>query len=596
MADAEQQPTNLTINHHEVLRAYLNRDFGTVANALQKVLEFFRVNTFVSLHNPADRLFIQQFVNLLLFLFTRPDFQVPPSHIRVLIEYNAVITSLVRLTPHRTTDAALQELSEQPANLAKMLVLLSPYSTIPIPPARFFDADPVLASFWYFNYFKIVEGYPSRQVHENMRAHLQALDPDRLVWQGPGEYTFALFQATYIDPEHDAPLKQALNRLVQGLTKKSQIINRPNPRKIAVISGRWYRSSAVYKSCAPFIATLKDSYDLTLIQLGAGSDNFDQSWFKDIRSIRFDGATLPLEAIEKNDFGMVYYPDIGMAIEDRYLSNLRIAPVQVVGYGHPVSTRSPFIDYFVVGQESELLDRAEENYSERVVAIPGLGAFPVKSDVTGIDTTPQTEPLIINCPWSAQKINYEHLTALHEIIQQVNCPIRFRFFPTWPLKRNNAWLPFKMDICEVLGEQHCEVMLDLQPHEYLVSMAQGTFSIDSYPFGGYNTIIDSLQLGKPVITLEGTRFINRASSAIMRRVGLAELIATSRADYIRMILDMIHNDAWRESLVKRIRNTDLDEALFHTDEPGYFKKAIDYLMHNHKRLKAEKSRKPIIIS
>ena len=57
-------------------------------------------------------------------------------------------------------------------------------------------------------------------------------------------------------------------------------------------------------------------------------------------------------------------------------------------------------------------------------------------------------------------------------------------------------------------------------------METGDLSADSYPFGGYNTIVDSLFLGKPVVTWEGTKLYNRAAAALLLRLGLADFIST----------------------------------------------------------------------
>ena len=126
-------------------------------------------------------------------------------------------------------------------------------------------------------------------------------------------------------------------------------------------------------------------------------------------------------------------------------------------------------------------------------------------------------------------------------------------------------------------------------------MEMGDLSADSYPFGGYNTIVDSLYLGKPIVTWEGRRFVNRASSHLLRRVGLGELVATTAAQYADKIINLVSDYAYRQEIAGRIAATDLKARIFDSQEPAFFKKAIDFLIANHSPLAAEASRAPIFI-
>src|SRR2546429_306824 len=70
---------------------------------------------------------------------------------------------------------------------------------------------------------------------------------------------------------------------------------------------------------------------------------------------------------------VVYYPDIGMTPQSILLANLRLAPIQIMSLGHPVSTWGSEIDYFISGADVEPPNYPERNYSERLVLLPGCG-------------------------------------------------------------------------------------------------------------------------------------------------------------------------------------------------------------------------------
>lgn len=111
------------------------------------------------------------------------------------------------------------------------------------------------------------------------------------------------------------------------------------------------------------------------MHLGGTKNDLDIASFKEIKYVYFKDNCLNIDSIKENDFMVVYYPDIGMSPESIFLSNLRIAPIQICGTGHPVSTFGSEVDYFISGADVEILESAEKCYSERLILLPGLGAI-----------------------------------------------------------------------------------------------------------------------------------------------------------------------------------------------------------------------------
>mgnify|MGYP000863047928 FL=1 len=129
--------------------------------------------------------------------------------------------------------------------------------------------------------------------------------------------------------------------------------------------------------------------------------------------------------------------------------------------------------------------------------------------------------------------------------------------------------------------------------EYLRTLSQGVFAIDSYPFGGCNTVADSLYLRKLMITWEGDAWYNRIGSQMIREVGLGELAATSSKAYVEITLRLLHDDGWRESLERRLQDVDLAQTTFSTRHAGSFQTALDYLIANHDHLRRQGDRRAL---
>jgi predicted O-linked N-acetylglucosamine transferase (SPINDLY family) len=374
------------------------------------------------------------------------------------------------------------------------------------------------------------------------------------------------------------------------------IRNTPARKKIALISGRWYRN-AVYTSLAPLVRSLAGYYEVTLVHFGTHEREIqDREMFERVITILMKNHQMDLSPLQDNEFSAAIYPDIGLNAESIYLSNIRLAPIQAVMYGHPTSTWGSKIDYFLGGREVEDAGKAGENYSERLVLIPGMGVYPVYPDeFTVPDVPPQEEPFYVNCGWTAQKVSYPLLDALREVLARAEKMVIFRIFPGRALTDNNGFIPFVKDIHSQLGAEHVQVFPNFSRMQYFTELCRGAISLDSYPFGGFNTVIDALHCRKPMVVWKGDRAFNRFGAATLEIVGLPELIACNRQEYIDLTVRLINDDGFRRAMRERVGAIDLKGSFAKHEDPGYYRKAIDYLIENNDRLKSESSKEPIII-
>ena len=113
--------------------------------------------------------------------------------------------------------------------------------------------------------------------------------------------------------------------------------------------------------------------------------------------------------IAREDYDLLYYPDIRMGVFSYFLSFARLAPVQAVSWGHPVTDGIPAVDYFVSCDFTEPRD-AEPAYSEKLVRLPDAGGFYFKPETPSVKfdrprhNVPNDRPLIV-CPQSCFKFH-----------------------------------------------------------------------------------------------------------------------------------------------------------------------------------------------
>ena len=518
----------------------------------------------------------------ILYIFSQTDFSIPVAHVNALISMNHLIANFFACSSYKTTDGLLKNIKLQKNNLYKILCMYSCRNEPIFDPNTFFDLNPDLATRWWLICMTATAGTTSKLLASNLKQHY-SIDFNKL--QLPDSRVIpTYFDCSYLTFEGvDRPLKEILNKQSRSFLpeyKHSSALRRDG---IAIVSGRWNKTSAVYKSSFPQLEALSKKYRLTLVHLGEMNDSVDTSIFRKVISVGDTSKELSLKALRDLDSKMAYFPDIGMSNESVAMSNIKIAPIMVCGYGHPASTFGSLVDYFIGGQDTERVDLAAKNYSEKLVLVPGLGAHPVFPNQ--VRARKPKDGLIINCCWTCTKINYQMLCNLRKIVDRVKKPVKIQLFSSWTIGRYNSMLPFVNDVGELFGDEFA--IYPERPYpEYLNILEQGDITLDSWPFGGYNTVVDSFFMGCPVVAIEGVRFYNRASSALLRRVGLDNLIAHSEEEYVAKAAELLANPEALAAAREKLASIEVLKAkLCDNGEEDYFVKAIDFIMNNHEKIK-----------
>ena len=186
--------------------------------------------------------------------------------------------------------------------------------------------------------------------------------------------------------------------------------------------------------------------------------------------------------------------------------------------------------------------------------------------------------ITICCPWDSQKINYQSLLNLKEIINKTKKEVIFKFLPS--ITNRISYLRLKDELENFLGYENIVVFPIKSYQEYLEIIQESDFVIDSYPYGGSNIVIDSLCSKKLFVTIKGTRAYNNFASAILKKVGLEDLITENNIDYINKIVDLIENDYYRTILNEKLTKTNIKEKIVSNKSLIDFKNIITNLIKN----------------
>jgi predicted O-linked N-acetylglucosamine transferase (SPINDLY family) len=84
------------------------------------------------------------------------------------------------------------------------------------------------------------------------------------------------------------------------------------------------------------------------------------------------------------------------------------------------------------------------------------------------------------------------------------------------------------------------VMLEGElPHEKLLANYQRIdIALDPFPYTGALSTVESLWMGVPVVTLAGETMVGRQSMSHIAAVGLRELIAENREEYLNIAVEL----------------------------------------------------------
>ena len=104
----------------------------------------------------------------------------------------------------------------------------------------------------------------------------------------------------------------------------------------------------------------------------------------------------------------------------------------------------------------------------------------------------------------------------------------------------------------------------LENRDYLSLMQLCDVILDPPHFGGVNTTLDAIALGKPVVTRPTDQHRGRYTSACLRELELEGLIATDLDDYVRIAVEL-GTQAERRTEVARVIREGSDVVLGNRD-------------------------------
>ena len=257
---------------------------------------------------------------------------------------------------------------------------------------------------------------------------------------------------------------------------------------------------------------------------------------------------------------IILYPEIGMDRLTCQLASLRLAPKQLVTWGHPETTGLPNIDYFISAENFEN-SQSQENYSETLINLPHLGCFytpykgPIQEVVAEEFNLNPNHPILL-CPGATFKYAPQFDCVLLEITKQVkNAQLIFFNFPDMPIDILKERLSILFARNGLTLENHVFFQPKLVTEKFYGLMQIADVFIDTIGFSGFNTAIQAIQCNLPVVTYEGKFMRGRLASGILKRIGLNELITPNIDAFIAKVVQLGNDPEYRNRMKREIASS-----------------------------------------
>ena len=265
-----------------------------------------------------------------------------------------------------------------------------------------------------------------------------------------------------------------------------------------------------------------------------------------------------VDAIVAKKPDVLIYPELGMDGLTVSLASRRLAPVQAVAWGHPETTGLPSIDYYLSADDFEPAE-AQDFYTEKLVRLPHLGCCyaprpvaAVAPDLAALGIDAQA-PLFI-CPGVPYKYAPAHDGAFVEIARRLGA-CQFVFF-TYRVTALTAGLRQRLTAAfAAAGMDFSRYGIFVpwqQPGGFFGLLQRADVYLDTIGFSGFNSVMQAVECGLPVVTREGRFMRGRFGSGILRRLGLPELVATSDQEYAALAAKLAGDGGYRRELRARI--------------------------------------------
>lgn len=514
-----------------------------------------------------------------------------------VLSHHRWLSTLFAATPFRNADhvmralnmsegdqkSNLNQLQIGQADLLKFCLLYSPESEVPLDLDALWNADKVLAAGLCLVLLSPrFLGSPSAHTKREkilpwLTAHLAQIDD---IEQLPLGVLHDLYMhCSYADRADKHDIKKPINELIRRKLslngfKDIQVESQKPSKRLAkkkpvlMVVLEWFTSShSIYRTHSLTMEAAREQFEVVALAYENCTDDITRKVFDDVVTIPRQSNLLDQIRFIQNEANqrnakVLYMPSVGMFPLTMWLTNLRVAPLQMIALGHPATTHSHAIDYVVVEEDYVGSDAC---FSEKLLKLPKDG-MPYRPSAAAeglkVIVQPKSKPdvvLIAMCA-TTMKINPRFLNTCARIVKESKVPVHFQFLIGHAM--GLSFPNLQRVVHQFLGP-HVTVFPHQHYTAYMDVIAGCDMFINPFPFGNTNGIIDTISAGLVGICKTGPEVHEHIDEGLFRRLGLPEwLITQTEDDFVNAAVRLANNHEERFALRQAYSGADKVNVLF----------------------------------
>jgi protein O-GlcNAc transferase len=219
------------------------------------------------------------------------------------------------------------------------------------------------------------------------------------------------------------------------------------------------------------------------------------------------------------------------------------APVQVTFAGYPAGTGLKAIDYRITDPYLDPPGEDESDHVEKSIRLPhSFWCYDEAAMTIGLQHVPEVASLPVldmgqvtfGCLNNFCKVNGAVLDLWARVLNAVSGSRLVMLAPA-----GSAQMRVVVQMAELgIGEDRLEFVTHQSRERYLEQYNGIDIGLDTFPYNGHTTSLDSLWMGVPVVTMRGSSAVGRAGVSQLTNLGLTELVAENSEEYVRIAADL----------------------------------------------------------
>ncbi len=540
---------------------------------------------------------INRICSALSALFSDPTFSLSFDGYRQMLYFHRWIATLFAASSFRNADHILRALNIKGPNakavevnnrdLAKFCLLYTPNSEIPMNMEALWRTDRHLAAALACALLS-PRFLGAAAAHDKREVLLQWLpskldEIDDLNVLPIGVLHDVYMHCSYADTSKRHAIKAPINRLVRKKLVEMGIkdvegapcARAAGEKPMMMVILEWFSGAhSIYRTHSASIKAARERFHVVGIGHAGQVDELGKAVFDEYIEVVGETVAFVRAKAQALRPDIVYYPAFGMFPHSIYLTNLRLAPVQIVSYGHPATSMSPVIDYFVL-PEDWVGDPA--CFSEKLLSTP-KEAMPFVPSAHSRTYRPvlreRPDVLRIAIAATTMKLNPGFVEALVRIRREAQRPTEFHFF--MGAARGLVYLEARDFIQRYLPDAHVHPIMPYA--EYMECLNACDMYLNPFPFGNTNGIVDVTALGMVGVCKTGPEVLEHIDEALFTRIGLPSWLAAKSSDgYVKAAIRLINDDALRLSLRRNLIESNAVNE-FYRGQPECFAQQIRALL------------------